>query len=194
MCIRDSPEVVADCYPHQLSGGMQQRALIALAISCRPELLIADEPTTALDTTIQMQILDLFRRLKGTEELSILLITHDLGIVAELCDKLYVMYAGEIVEWGEVFEIFEHPSHPYTLGLLNSTLSIDEFKEDLVFIPGLVPDMTKPPSGCRFHTRCQYANSTCRTERSPMTKIDQSHWVSCWSPNSDWNVEVSGRS
>ncbi len=178
-----SPEIVANYYPHQLSGGMKQRVLIAMAISCQPELLIADEPTTALDTTVQMAILDLFKELKKNENFSILLITHDMGVIADLCDKLYIMYAGKIVEYGDIFKIFDHPSHPYTLGLLNSTLSVDEFKKELVSIPGFVPDMQRPPSGCRFHPRCQYTKNICREEVPSKVKLDQDHFVYCWRYN-----------
>ncbi|MFC1802902.1 ABC transporter ATP-binding protein [Thermoproteota archaeon] len=175
-----SPEIVADYYPHQLSGGMQQRALIAMAISCSPELLIADEPTTALDTTVQTGILDLFKELKKKEDFSTLVITHDLGVVAELCDKLYIMYAGKIVEYGDIFEIFENPANPYTKGLLDSTLSIDEYKKDLVSIPGVVPDMRNPPKGCRFHPRCKFADVKCREKEPEEVALKDNHSVFCW--------------
>ncbi|MCX6659082.1 MAG: ABC transporter ATP-binding protein [Candidatus Bathyarchaeota archaeon] len=175
-----SPERVADYYPHQLSGGMQQRVLISLAISCSPQLLIADEPTTALDATIQLGIMDLLRTLKEHENLSLLLITHDLGIVADLCDRLYVMYSGKILEYGNVYSVFENPSHPYTAMLLSSTLSIDEYKKTLAFIPGSVPDMTQPPKGCRFHPRCPHAKTVCSNHEPPNKQIDKDHWASCW--------------
>jgi oligopeptide/dipeptide ABC transporter ATP-binding protein len=174
------PVKVADSYPHQLSGGMRQRVLIAMAMSSTPSILIADEPTTALDVTIQAQILNLMNDLKKEFETSILLITHDLGIVADLCDRVYVMYAGKIVESADVFQTFEEPAHPYTKGLLRSVLSIDEFKKELVTIEGVVPQLINPPLGCRFHPRCEYAMEICR-QKIPQTKtISNGHEVACW--------------
>lgn len=174
------PERMAESYPHQLSGGMRQRALIAMAMCLSPGLLIADEPTTALDVTIQAQIIDLMKDLKDNSDTSILLITHDLGIVAELCDRVYVMYAGKVVETGDIFEIFENPQHPYTQGLLRSVLSIDEFKDELVTIEGTVPQLIDPPSGCRFHTRCEYAMDECKQKEPLMKTISENHSVACW--------------
>jgi oligopeptide transport system ATP-binding protein len=174
-----APSVVARYYPHQLSGGMRQRALIAMAISCGPELLIADEPTTALDVTVQAQVLELIKQLKREMGMALMLITHDLGIVADICDKVCVMYAGEIVEEGDVLRIYRDPKHPYTSGLLRSTLSIDEFKENLVTIEGVVPDLTNPPRGCRFHPRCPEASNRCRESEPPLVELAEGR-VSCW--------------
>lgn len=174
------PSTVADYYPHQLSGGMRQRALIAMAISCNPELLIADEPTTALDVTVQAQVLELIKQLKREMDMALMLITHDLGIVADTCDRVCVMYAGQIVEEGEVHGIYRQPKHPYTSGLLRSTLSIDEFKENLVTIEGIVPDLTSPPRGCRFHPRCSQASDQCRETEPPLFELTGRAKVSCW--------------
>lgn len=179
------PEKVADSYPHQLSGGMRQRVLIAIAMSSTPAILIADEPTTALDVTIQAQILNLMNDLKNEFETSNLLITHDLGIVADLCDRVYVMYAGKIVESADVFQTFEEPAHPYTQGLLRSVLSIDEFKKELVTIDGVVPQLIDPPKGCRFHPRCEYAMEICRKEIPEMKTISNTHSVACWLYNGE---------
>jgi oligopeptide/dipeptide ABC transporter ATP-binding protein len=179
------PEKVADSYPHQLSGGMRQRVLIAIAMSSTPAILIADEPTTALDVTIQAQILNLMNDLKNEFETSNLLITHDLGIVADLCDRVYVMYAGKIVESADVFKTFEEPAHPYTQGLLRSVLSIDEFKKELVTIDGVVPQLIDPPKGCRFHPRCEYAMEICRQKIPEMKTISNTHSVACWLYNGE---------
>lgn len=175
-----SPANTTDSYSFQLSGGMCQRTVIAIALSGHPSLLIADEPTTALDVTVQLQILNLLRQLKNELKMSILLITHDLGIVAELCDRVYVMYAGKIVEHANVFSLFEKPLHPYTAGLLGSVLSIDEFMDNLTSIRGDVPDLIKPPSGCRFHPRCQHCKAVCSMKEPPMIEIERGHFVSCW--------------
>jgi oligopeptide/dipeptide ABC transporter ATP-binding protein len=173
-----NPRATKDYYPHQLSGGMRQRILIATAISCNPSLLIADEPTTALDVTVQAQILELLRTLVNELNASLLLITHDLGVVAEICDSVYVMYAGKIVEHGDVYSVFEEPKHPYTVGLLKSVLSIDEFKKDLSTIEGVVPNLINPPSGCRFHPRCPHVMNICRNKEP---KLDSGeHQVSCF--------------
>jgi oligopeptide/dipeptide ABC transporter ATP-binding protein len=174
------PEKMADSYPHQLSGGMRQRALIAMAMCLDPSILIADEPTTALDVTIQAQIISLMKELKENSDTSILLITHDLGIVAELCDRVYVMYAGRIVESGTVFNIFDECKHPYTIGLLNAVLSIDEFKEELVTIDGTVPQLIDPPPGCRFHPRCESAMDICSQKVPVMKEISPGHETACW--------------
>jgi len=174
------PEKMAESYPHQLSGGMRQRALIAMAMCLDPAILIADEPTTALDVTIQAQIISLMWELKENSNTSIFLITHDLGIVAELCDRVYVMYAGRIVESGTVFHIFDEPSHPYTKGLLSAVLSIDEFKDELVTIDGSVPQLIDPPPGCRFHPRCEFAKEICSREIPVMKEISPGHNTACW--------------
>jgi oligopeptide/dipeptide ABC transporter ATP-binding protein len=174
------PEKMAESFPHQLSGGMRQRALIAMAMCLDPEILIADEPTTALDVTIQAQIISLMKDLKQNSNTSILLITHDLGIVAEMCDRVYVMYAGRIVESGTVFDIFDEPLHPYTQGLLKAVLSIDEFKKDLVTIEGSVPQLINPPPGCRFNPRCDYRMEICQQEVPEMKEISSGHKTACW--------------
>lgn len=174
------PENVAQSFPHQLSGGMKQRALIAMAIACKPAILIADEPTTALDVTVQAQILSLLKEIKDELGTSMLLITHDLGIVAEICDRVYVMYAGKIVEQGTVFELFEDPKHPYTRGLLNSVLSINEFKESLSGIPGTVPDLISAPQGCRYYDRCPEALDRCKENNPPCFSSENGHQVYCW--------------
>jgi peptide/nickel transport system ATP-binding protein len=180
-----APERRYDEYPHQLSGGMRQRVMIAMALSCHPKLLIADEPTTALDVTIQAQILDLMRKLKKDFNASMILITHDLGVVAEMCDGVAVMYAGKIVEYGNIFDIFERPQHPYTKGLLDS---IPHFKsgeklERLKTIPGLVPSMTKLPKGCRFADRCVYVQEKCHQAMPPLESKDGSaHQAACYFP------------
>jgi len=175
-----SPEQVAKFYPDELSGGMRQRAVIAMAISADPSLLIADEPTTALDVTVQAQILELITRLKEGLGISILLITHDLGVVAEIADKVYVMYAGKIVESGDVYQLFEHARHPYTAGLLDSALSIEEYKPIVVTIKGSVPDLAAPPDGCRFHPRCRQAKEICSRKEPPFYDVENGHRASCW--------------
>jgi len=173
-----APDKVCSYYPHQLSGGMRQRVLIAIALACDPVFVILDEPTTALDVTTQSQILRLTSDL--TKKLSLLLITHDLGIVGYLADVVYVMYVGKIVEHGDVFSIYEEPAHPYTQGLLNSVLSIDEFKKTLETIGGMVPDALNPPGGCRFHPRCTRVLDICRSKEPPEVQVGQDHFVSCW--------------
>ena len=150
----------ADEYPHQFSGGMKQRVVIAMALVCNPDLLIADEPTTALDVTIQAQVLDLMQKLKEQYQTSMLMITHDLGIVAEVCDEVSIMYAGQIVEHGNLVDIFENTAHPYTEGLFGSLPDIENREEELHPIPGLMPDPTNLPSGCPFHPRCKYATAS----------------------------------
>lgn len=166
-------------FPHQFSGGMKQRVVIAIALACNPKLLIADEPTTALDVTIQAQVLDLMGNLKSKFKTSMILITHDLGVVAQVCDKVAIMYAGEIVEYGSLKDVFENPSHPYTIGLFGSIPSLDEEKTRLVPIKGLMPDPTNLPTGCKFNPRCPHAEGIC-SERIPNSKeISSGHEVKC---------------
>jgi oligopeptide/dipeptide ABC transporter ATP-binding protein len=171
---------VIDYYPHQLSGGMRQRVLIAMALSCNPSLVIMDEPTTALDVTIQRQILELIKGLIKDFDMSLLLITHDLGVVAEICDYIYIMYAGRIVEQADVYTIFESAKHPYTIGLLSSALTIEEHKKVLIGLDGNVPDLINPPLGCKFHPRCSYVKETCGVEEPPLTELESGHYVRCW--------------
>ena len=156
-----------DNYPHEFSGGMRQRALIAMALSCNPDLLIADEPGTALDVIVQAQVLRLMKELKDRLNLAMIMITHDLSIIAETCDKVAIMYAGKIVEYGDIVSIFKDPLHPYTQGLLNAFPSITAPKKHMVSIPGFPPDLLNPPKGCRFHPRCKYAMDICRKEEPP---------------------------
>lgn len=173
------PEQIVDDYPHQLSGGMRQRVMIAIAMACNPKLLIADEPTTALDVTIQAQILDLMRKLARENDMSILLITHDLGVVAEMCDYVAVMYAGEIVEQGTVRQIFKNPKHPYTIGLLNSIPHITGPKTRLTPIQGNVPSLRNMPEGCRFAPRCPHATDACKQQPNQI-EIEPEHTAKCW--------------
>lgn len=180
------PELVSRRYPHQLSGGMSQRVMIAMAMSCYPDLLIADEPTTALDVTIQAQILDLMQGIRDTRGTSILLITHDLGIVAETCSRVYVMYAGRIIEEAPVDILFSHPSHPYTQGLIASIPKLGLEAESLPFIPGSVPDITLMPSGCRFHPRCHYAAEICSQKEPELIAINESQKCRCWLLSSEY--------
>jgi peptide/nickel transport system ATP-binding protein len=175
-----SPEQRISEYPHKLSGGLRQRAMIAMALACDPQLLIADEPTTALDVTIQAQILDLLAKLKATTGSAIIFITHDLGIVAEICDEVAVMYAGEIVERAPVEGLFERPEHPYTVGLLGSIPRFERHSEALATIEGMVPDMTAPPTGCRFAGRCPFADARCRAERPPVVMLPGNRWSRCF--------------
>jgi peptide/nickel transport system ATP-binding protein len=167
-------------YPHQLSGGLRQRVLLALAASSDPSLLIADEATTAVDATVQAQILDLISELASDMGSSVFLITHDLGIVAETCDEVYVMYAGKVVEHANVRTIFKSPKHPYTQALMTSALSVEEYKEELMGVPGEVPNLMNPPSGCRFHPRCSFAMQVCREREPVMTDLGLNHEVYCW--------------
>ncbi|MBI5651639.1 MAG: ABC transporter ATP-binding protein [Chloroflexi bacterium] len=172
------PDLIARRYPHQVSGGQKQRALIASAMSCAPKLLIADEPTTALDVTVQAQILDLMRDLRAQTGAAILLITHDLGVIAEMCDRVYVMYAGKIVEANTTRELFRAPRHPYTQGLLRSTVSLESATTELFAIPGTVPNLNELPRGCRFAPRCPIANAQCAHE--PPFVADETRAVACW--------------
>jgi len=177
-----APERRIDDYPHQMSGGMRQRAMIAMALSCNPKLLIADEPTTALDVTIQAQILDLMMDIKREFTTSIMLITHDLGVIAETADKVMVMYAGKIVESADVISIFKKPAHPYTEGLIGSIPKVNEDCERLSTIEGAVPNPFDMPKGCRFHPRCRYAKNICREQEPQLVDLDSDHQVSCWRP------------
>jgi peptide/nickel transport system ATP-binding protein len=174
-----SPERRIDEYPHKLSGGMRQRVMIAMALACDPQLLIADEPTTALDVTLQAQILDLMRELKAQSGAAIILITHDLGVVAEVCDEVAVMYAGEIVERASVDELFANPQHPYTVGLLGSIPRLGRRTSHLATIEGMVPNMARPPSGCRFAARCPFAKAACVAAPPPFKNLSPAHWSRC---------------
>jgi len=174
-----SPEKRVDDYPHKLSGGMRQRAMIAMALACGPQLLIADEPTTALDVTIQAQILDLMRGLRRDTGTAIILITHDLGVVAEMADDVAVMYAGQIVERASVRDLFARPEHPYTVGLLGSIPRLDEKRERLPSIEGRVPDMTRPPDGCRFAARCPFVEPECLGAPPPLVEVAPAHLSRC---------------
>ena len=174
------PERASD-YPHQFSGGMKQRVVIAIALACNPELLIADEPTTALDVTIQAQMLELMKGLKEQYDTSMIMITHDLGIVAEICDKVAIMYAGNVVEYGDKVDIFtpEKPHHPYTVGLFDSIPDIYQEQEELKIIKGLTPDPTDLPSGCTFHPRCPYACEECSKQMPKHLEVEPGHTISC---------------
>jgi oligopeptide/dipeptide ABC transporter ATP-binding protein len=174
------PERRIDEYPHQLSGGMRQRVMIAMALSCNPKLLIADEPTTALDVTIQAQILDLMRKLRDEFGTAIMLITHDLGVVAELAERVVVMYAGKIVEEADVVPLFGEPLHPYTVGLLGSIPKLTEQQERLQVIEGVVPNPAFMPKGCRFHPRCKEAREICKVEEPELMELSPGHHVACW--------------
>jgi peptide/nickel transport system ATP-binding protein len=174
-----SPERRIDEYPHRLSGGMRQRVMIAMALACDPKLLIADEPTTALDVTLQAQILELMRELKAASGAAIILITHDLGVVAEVCDEVAVMYAGEIVERAEVDELFASPQHPYTVGLLGSIPRLDRQTSHLASIDGMVPNMATPPLACRFAARCPFVSEVCLKAPPPLKEIAPGHASRC---------------
>ena len=166
-------------YPHELSGGMRQRVMIAMALSCNANLLISDEPTTSLDVTIQAQILDLMSRLKDELDVSILLITHDLGLVAEYSDKVAVMYAGKLAEYSDVITVFKKPHHPYTVALMQSIPRVDIKLDHITPIPGFVPSLVDPPSGCRFHPRCTHAMPVCKTEEPHKFELNPGHIVYC---------------
>jgi len=170
---------VLTSYPHELSGGMQQRVTIAMALACKPRMLIADEPTTALDVTIQAQILNLMRELQEEMETSILLITHNLGVVAETCHRVGVMYAGNMAEIATVEEVFKEPLHPYTQGLMNSIPKLSGETARLEIIEGNVPNLVHPPSGCRFNPRCPFSMEVCRKVNPPLMEVSPGHFVSC---------------
>jgi len=175
-----SPRQRIDVYPHQMSGGMKQRVMIAMSLVCNPELLIADEPTTALDVTIQAQILDLLRALQEEFRMSILLITHDLGVVAEMAHRVVVMYASKVAEIADVEELFGNPKHPYTIGLFNSIPKMGEEEKRLIPIKGVVPNPLDFPKGCKFHTRCEHVMKRCRVEEPQLKEIHHRHWARCW--------------
>ena len=174
------PERRYECYPHELSGGLRQRVMIAMAMVCKPKLLIADEPTTALDVTIEAQILRLMKELRDETGMSVLIITHNMGVVAEICDYVYVMYAGKIMEQAETFELFDHTMHPYTKGLLDSIPRIGQNAERLHTIPGVVPNLLHLPQGCPFSNRCEYATDHCRTEKAQLHPVAPDHQVRCF--------------
>jgi len=174
------PERIARRYPHELSGGMKQRAMIAMMMASKPSLLIADEPTTALDVTIQSQILRLMRDLMTEIKTSILFITHDLGVIAEIADRVAVMYAGRIVEEADVNGLFKDPLHPYTQGLLASLPKLSELDKEIQQLPGSVPDATNPPGGCSFHPRCKFVMDRCRTEQPELKEVKPGHKVACY--------------
>ena len=174
------PEAVYKKYPHELSGGMRQRVMIAMALLCNPRLIIADEPTTALDVTIQAQILDLLRNIKSKINGSIMLITHDLGVVAEMADFVVVMYAGKIIEMGTAEDIFDHPMHPYTIGLQRSKPTVDSDVDSLYCIPGFVPNPVDMPNYCYFRDRCESCKKECAGDYPELVKVTDTHSVSCY--------------
>ena len=174
------PEQRVDEYPHQLSGGMRQRVMIAMALSCDPQLLIADEPTTALDVTIQAQILELMNSLKSQFGMAIMMITHDLGVIAEVSDRVAVMYAGKIVQYTDVKTLYADPKHPYTWGLMHSIPHIEKDLDRLEAIPGNVPNPLNFPTGCKYNTRCPFATDKCRTDEPDIVEVEEGHHVACW--------------
>ena len=185
------PEKIVRQYPHQLSGGMAQRVMIAMMLSTEPSLLIADEPTTALDVSIQAQVLSLLKDLISKHKATVLLITHDLSVVAETCDRVGVMYAGDMVEVGEVDQIINNPQHPYTKGLINAIPS--DRRNELVEIRGSVPDLVNPPSGCRFHPRCDYVRDLCKNEKPKALQVEKDHIVACYLYEREYEGVESGR-
>lgn len=178
-----SPEKRVDEYPHELSGGMRQRAMIAMALCCNPKLLIADEPTTALDVTIQAQILDLMLGLQKEYGMALMMITHDLGVIAEISDRVVVMYAGKVAEYADVKTLFKNPKHPYTWGLMNAIARLDIEQTELYNIPGIVPDPLHFPDGCKFHTRCPFTDSDCKQTEPSLEEIETGHFVRCFHTN-----------
>ncbi len=173
------PDAVLSKYPHELSGGMRQRAMIAMELSCRPDLLIADEPTTALDVTVQAQVLTILEELTRQTGVSVLFISHDLGVIAQICERVAVMYAGRIVEISPVRELFSNPGHPYTRGLLKAVPQVDEERETLNVVPGMVPGLIHPPGGCRFHPRCEEMLETCSRVVPHPVEMEPGHQVAC---------------
>jgi peptide/nickel transport system ATP-binding protein len=184
----DDAERIYDAYPHELSGGLRQRVVIAMAMACGPDLIIADEPTTALDVTVQAQILHVLRRLQNANGMSLLLITHDFGVVAQIAHEVAVMYASEIVERGEVRRLLEKPAHPYTKGLLHALPTLERRQERLAVIPGNVPRAVDYPTGCHFAPRCGYATERCHRESPVMESVDDGHSIRCW----NWKDAYSG--
>lgn len=184
------PERRLNSFPHELSGGMRQRAMIAMAISCNPTLLIADEPTTALDVTIQAQILQLIRELKDKSGMSVLMITHDLGVIAEVTDRVAVMYAGRIAEYSDTASLFAEPMHPYTRGLMDSIPDIENETKELYSIPGTVPSLLGETVGCRFANRCSRATSLCAEQAPEMVEAASGHWVACWNRMAAANGDI----
>ncbi|MDN5360063.1 MAG: peptide/nickel transport system ATP-binding protein [Thermotogaceae bacterium] len=176
------PEMVLDKYPHELSGGMRQRVMIATALSCEADLLIADEPTTALDVTTQDQILALIQDMRKNLDISVILITHDFGVVAEICDTVAVMYGGSVVEFTDIYTLTKKPYHPYSNGLLKAIPPVDQTIEKLNTIPGSVPNLLKPPPGCRFHPRCENALEKCKIDPPSLTEIEENHFIACYNP------------
>lgn len=186
------PERRAKAFPHEISGGQAQRVMIAMALACMPDLLIADEPTTALDVTIQAQILDLMRRMQKELGTTILLITHDLGVIADMCDSVAVMYAGLIVEYADVNTLFENPLHPYTEGLMAAIPVLGEVRETLAVIPGTVPDLINLPPGCKFSPRCPYVKEICTKEDPVLVEVEPNHQVRCWMRHPDTKEQWAG--
>ena len=185
------PEKRVDDYPHQLSGGMRQRVMISMALACKPKLLIADEPTTALDVTIQAQIMELIKDLKKQMNMALILITHDMGVVAEMAERVIVMYAGDAVEEADVHTIFKNPKHPYTVGLLESIPRLDGDDEDLNVIEGTVPSMFDMPKGCRFGPRCKHCTKRCQEEIPPLVDVGNGHKVRCFKVMEEMGGEVN---
>jgi oligopeptide/dipeptide ABC transporter ATP-binding protein len=185
-----SPEKRYYDFPHQLSGGMRQRVLIAMAFACEPDLIIADEPTTALDVTIQAQILDLLMEFKRNNNMSMLLITHDLSIVANMADDIYVMYSGKIVERGSAQQIFKNPLHPYTIGLLKSVPRLSDTFEGFIQIPDTIPNPMMKPKGCYFHPRCEIAEDRCRKCMPELKTLDGDRGIRCWNYNKNKHLEI----
>jgi oligopeptide/dipeptide ABC transporter ATP-binding protein len=183
-----APEQRFKDYPHKLSGGMRQRVMIAMALACDPKLLIADEPTTALDVTVQAQILDLMRNLRNETGAAIMLITHDLGVIAEMAQEVVVMYAGKVVERAEVAAVFADPQHPYTVGLLGSIPKLQGEQDRLATIEGTMPSPLNPPEGCRFHPRCPFAVDACRVSEPPLSEVKPGHFSACWRTPLEENV------
>jgi oligopeptide/dipeptide ABC transporter ATP-binding protein len=188
------PEKRMEQYPHELSGGMRQRVMIAIALACSPSLLIADEPTTALDVTIQAQIIDLLDDLKTEFGMGVIMVTHDMGVVAEVADRVMVMYAGEKIEEGDVESIFNNPQHPYTKGLLQSVPNVDDKEHELNPIPGSLPILNEKLTGCRFHPRCEFATEKCKVDSPESFKITESHSVRCWLQEVEQDEHVAATS